>query len=183
MPVSTTTLQRLADLELSTEAFQEVLSIIADAVRIAELNATVSKNKQKSARNVGLRLSADWTLSHAGLEFAAGHGMTRHQIEIEIEKFRNYWTAKSGRDAVKLDWDATWRNWVLRSLENRNENAGIARNTGTHPVPRSPTAGADAVLAGMARIARRIVEKRNATRSRDGKVADSADLASEFDFE
>ena len=27
-------------------------------------------------------------------------------------KFADYWAAKAGRDGVKLDWFATWRNWV-----------------------------------------------------------------------
>lgn len=26
--------------------------------------------------------------------------------------FRDYWTAKAGKDATKNDWPATWRNWV-----------------------------------------------------------------------
>jgi hypothetical protein len=34
---------------------------------------------------------------------------------LETEKFVNYWRAKSGRDATKLDWPATWRNWVLNA--------------------------------------------------------------------
>lgn len=34
-------------------------------------------------------------------------------------KFRDYWRAKSGSSATKLDWDATWRNWC-RSEGDRN---------------------------------------------------------------
>jgi hypothetical protein len=26
--------------------------------------------------------------------------------------FRDYWIAQPGAKGVKLDWDATWRNWV-----------------------------------------------------------------------
>jgi hypothetical protein len=32
---------------------------------------------------------------------------------LETEKFVNYWTAKAGSGATKLDWPATWRNWIL----------------------------------------------------------------------
>lgn len=28
--------------------------------------------------------------------------------------FRDHWTAKTGKDATRLDWLATWRNWVRR---------------------------------------------------------------------
>ena len=36
-------------------------------------------------------------------------------IGLETEKFINYWTAKSGKEATKLDWAATWRNWMLNA--------------------------------------------------------------------
>jgi hypothetical protein len=35
----------------------------------------------------------------------------------ETEKFINYWRAKSGRDATKVEWPATWRNWMLNAAE------------------------------------------------------------------
>jgi hypothetical protein len=34
----------------------------------------------------------------------------------ETEKFINYWTAKS-TNATKLDWVATWRNWMLTAAD------------------------------------------------------------------
>jgi hypothetical protein len=36
-------------------------------------------------------------------------------LRLETEKFINYWTARSGKDATKLDWAATWRNWILNA--------------------------------------------------------------------
>lgn len=33
-------------------------------------------------------------------------------IAVEAERFRDYWHAKAGKDGRKLDWQATWRNWV-----------------------------------------------------------------------
>ena len=37
--------------------------------------------------------------------------------QFEHRKFVDYWTAKSGKDATKADWDATWRNWIRRAAE------------------------------------------------------------------
>ncbi len=34
-------------------------------------------------------------------------------VITETEKFDNYWRAKAGQGATKLDWPATWRNWIL----------------------------------------------------------------------
>jgi uncharacterized protein YdaU (DUF1376 family) len=33
----------------------------------------------------------------------------------EFDAFRDYWIAVPGQRGVKLDWDATWRNWIRRS--------------------------------------------------------------------
>jgi uncharacterized protein YdaU (DUF1376 family) len=38
--------------------------------------------------------------------------------ERELEKFRNYWESKSGKDATKVDWDKTWLNWIMKAEEN-----------------------------------------------------------------
>jgi hypothetical protein len=57
------------------------------------------------------------------LDFPLSRGMSRKRAETEAEKFKNYWSAKSGRDAAKLDWPATWRNWVLSSLERTGPDA------------------------------------------------------------
>lgn len=40
--------------------------------------------------------------------------------------FRDYWRAKPGQAGVKLDWQATWRNWCRREAE-RKPGAGPPR--------------------------------------------------------
>ncbi len=39
-------------------------------------------------------------------------------LERELEKFSDYWLGKAGRDAAKLDWSRTWRNWVRRAVDS-----------------------------------------------------------------
>jgi hypothetical protein len=55
----------------------------------------------------GTRLPADW--------------QPRDFLEesYELEKFRDYWASVAGQRGTKLDWDATWRNWVKSSHERR----------------------------------------------------------------
>ena len=48
---------------------------------------------------------------HGPLERLAEEG------QLVAYKFRDYWLAKAGKDGAKLDWSATWRNWVRNSLE------------------------------------------------------------------
>lgn len=55
-------------------------------------------------------------------EFAARLGFGEAAVALELEKFRDYWTAKSGRDAAKLDWPATWRNWMRNAARPRKSH-------------------------------------------------------------
>lgn len=32
----------------------------------------------------------------------------------ESQVFLDYWRARPGKDGMKLDWVATWRNWIRR---------------------------------------------------------------------
>lgn len=36
----------------------------------------------------------------------------------ETERFEDHWRGKVGKDGRKLDWVATWRNW-MRTAEDR----------------------------------------------------------------
>jgi hypothetical protein len=58
--------------------------------------------KSDPKRTDGTRLSPDWTPK-------------QHTDRTEaLEKFRDYWTAQPGIKGRKVDWDATWRNWIRR---------------------------------------------------------------------
>lgn len=50
---------------------------------------------------------------------------------LEAARFVDFWAAKSGKDATKADWHATWRNWI------RNSRGGAAPN-GSGRVPMGP---------------------------------------------
>lgn len=49
-------------------------------------------------------------------------------LELETEKFRDFWAAKPGKDGTKLDWDATWRNWI-RNARVAPAQSGRRENT------------------------------------------------------
>lgn len=72
----------------------------------------------ESKSNRGTRLPPDWTIPKSWGFWALERGLPAERARIEAEKFKNHWTAKSGKDATKLDWEATWRNWVLRALDD-----------------------------------------------------------------
>jgi hypothetical protein len=41
-------------------------------------------------------------------------------LRAEATKFANYWAAKSGGGATKIDWKRTWINWALNAHGARN---------------------------------------------------------------
>jgi hypothetical protein len=51
------------------------------------------------------------------------------EVEAELEGFRDFWTAKAGKDANKVDWDATFRT--------RLRNQVIAGRIGGHRPPQA----------------------------------------------
>lgn len=75
--------------------------------------------KEKKERERGTRCPPDWRPSAEDQSYAAEQGMPSDIAAREAAKFRDYWSAKTGPSATKLDWPATWRNWVRRVCEER----------------------------------------------------------------
>ena len=67
--------------------------------------------KRETPQRRASRLPADWTPSEALADWAMSERPDLDPIKT-AERFRDFWTAKPGKDATKLDWDATFRNWV-----------------------------------------------------------------------
>lgn len=61
----------------------------------------------------GSRLSEDWVPSEASIAKAAELGFEARDLRTEIEKFKNYWIAKAGASAVKVNWERTFQNWLI----------------------------------------------------------------------
>ncbi|EJF82470.1 hypothetical protein MCU_01440 [Bartonella elizabethae Re6043vi] len=62
----------------------------------------------------GHRLPETW---QADIKAAISEGLSESQAHWQAKKFRDYWQAKSGKEALKVDWQATWRNWFRREIE------------------------------------------------------------------
>jgi hypothetical protein len=77
-----------------------------------------SPHATKPAIRRATRLPEEWAPADSGWQTAID-SLGRAQAETELQKFRNYWVAKAGAAATKLDWAATWRNWVITAGERR----------------------------------------------------------------
>ena len=53
------------------------------------------------------------------------------------EQFRDYWSAKAGSGSTKLDWQATWRNWI-RNQKQVFKQVDLIRTTVPSSAGRDP---------------------------------------------
>jgi len=62
----------------------------------------------------GSRLSDEWAPSVEQEHYARDLGLDPKRV---AEDFRDYWTARADKGAVKADWGATWRTWCRKQSE------------------------------------------------------------------
>jgi uncharacterized protein YdaU (DUF1376 family) len=84
----------------------------------------------------GTRLPKDWALPKAWGMWALGKypQWTADKVRDEALKFRNHWVGKTGKDATKLEWEATWQNWCMSEIAHRDDpKPATARNVSGPP--------------------------------------------------
>lgn len=97
-----------------------------------ELDNPKKTSSSSGARKRATRIPDDFKVTDDMVAWAREHVPRLIEAGLgsrETEKFRNYWQAKSGRDATKHDWEATWRNWLLKADDD------LARGGGRGPAP------------------------------------------------
>jgi hypothetical protein len=73
----------------------------------------------------GHRLPNPWPLTDELREVAASID-DRVSVERQHAGFCDYWWAKAGKDARKVDWVLTWRNWIRRESDDLPERVMAA---------------------------------------------------------
>ena len=76
----------------------------------------------------GSRLSQDFIFPSEWLVFCKQERPELQPVQT-FEKFKDYWIAQAGQKGVKLDWFATWRNWVRNTNAPKVNPADIVRVT------------------------------------------------------
>jgi uncharacterized protein YdaU (DUF1376 family) len=81
-------------------------------------NIVSAKNAPKK---IASKLPDDWVLPKTYGDWALQERplMTIQMVKLEADKFKDYWISLAGVKAKKLDWFATWRNWIRNAkIEN-----------------------------------------------------------------
>jgi hypothetical protein len=100
---------------------QDDISVISERYQSDSLETETETEKETEKevetkqRTKGSRLSTDFELPDSWTEFCQTERPDLNPKKV-FDSFKDYWVAKAGAAGVKLDWQATWRNWV------RNQN-------------------------------------------------------------
>jgi len=92
-------------------------------------SAVDGAKKPRSPR--GTRLPAGWAPSDEDTAWAIDEGLSAERVEREAARFRDFWHGKAGQGAMKVDWSATWRNWIRKTVDgDQNGNRCSNRRGG-----------------------------------------------------
>lgn len=89
---------------------------------------TDTESNKKKENKRGSRLSQDFIFPSDWLVFCKQERPDLQPVQT-FEKFKDYWIAQAGQKGVKLDWFATWRNWVRNTNAPKVNPADIVRVT------------------------------------------------------
>ncbi|WP_375682403.1 MULTISPECIES: hypothetical protein [unclassified Bartonella] len=89
----------------------------------------VPKKAKRAQANRGCRLPTDFEPDY---DFAIEEGLPPERVKVEIAKFRDFWKACAGKNAIKRDWQATWRNWVRKAIEDLEKTKNTNNNGGNN---------------------------------------------------
>lgn len=94
---------------------QKVATDVERTLNHTDTDTDTEKKYDKPKRATASRLPSDFHPPPEWFDDAKRLGLSEKEAQNEADRFRDFWIAKAGRDAKKLDWRATWRNWCRNS--------------------------------------------------------------------
>ena len=120
-----------------------------NATLIATNNHKPITNNQEK-KTLGKRLASDSCLTKEWEDFCVEQRPELNPAKT-FDQFKDYWTSVAGQKGVKLDWFATWRNWVRSTHAPKQNPADIVRLT--VPSKNEPDAALEKIKADEKRAA------------------------------
>lgn len=80
----------------------------------SSLRSEPPQKQRRSAAKDGTTIVADFELTAERRTVATKTGIPTERVPLLFREFVNYWLAKPGKDARKLDWDRTWENRCIQ---------------------------------------------------------------------
>ena len=93
-----------------------------DEIRITDLVVQDQNQnpQQKRKDRTGTRIPTGYKVSEEMRAFARENHLP--DPDLHVAEFIDYWAAQPGQKGVKVDWDATFRNWLRRAPNFRQGN-------------------------------------------------------------
>ena len=120
------------------------ISVISDGYQVDLLETERETETKKEKKALGKRLANDFSFP---LEWEQFCQQTRPELSPvkTFDQFKDYWIAQAGQKGVKLDWFATWRNWVRSTNAPKQNPYDVVRLT--VPSKNEPDAALEKIKA------------------------------------
>lgn len=94
-------------------------TVTSNASTVSPIDTKIKNSKRQNSDRAsrGTRIDPDWSPSVPERDFAFREGLSGAEIDREASRFRDYWKGRAGSGGVKLDWTATWQNWIRTTAE------------------------------------------------------------------
>lgn len=113
------------------------------------LRSSSTARKRASATARGTRIPDDFEITDAMRQWGRENVPGLGDPVGETDAFIDYWRAQPGQRGVKVDWIATWRNWMRRAVER-----GPARTNGQRAPEQRPATSDLRAAQGQEALAR-----------------------------
>ena len=84
----------------------------------------------RGTRKRGTRIPSGFAVDAEMKQWATDNALGHLDLQAITAEFVDYWTSVAGQRGVKLDWVATWRNWIRRKAEDAPRNVRPLRASG-----------------------------------------------------
>ena len=117
---------------IDNDFFNVVSGVLAERLQTAipetERETETETETKKEKKTLGKRLASDFSFP---LEWEQFCQQTRPELSPvkTFDQFKDYWIAQAGQKGVKLDWFATWRNWVRSTNAPKQNPYDVVRLT------------------------------------------------------
>jgi len=115
-------------IKLSHWLEQDDINVISERYQHDPLETERETETKKEKKALGKRLASDFCLTKEWEEFCQ---QTRPELNPTktFDQFKDYWISQAGQKGVKLDWFATWRNWVRSTNAPKQNPYDVVRLT------------------------------------------------------
>jgi hypothetical protein len=131
-------------IKLSHWLEQDDINVISERYQNDPLETETETETKKEKKALGKRLATDFSFPIEWEQFCQ---QTRPELSPAktFDQFKDYWIAQAGQKGVKLDWFATWRNWVRSTNAPKQNPYDVVRLT--VPSKNEPDAALEKIKA------------------------------------